>query len=261
MNKNVLHSYVRILIDLVKRDIKAKYLGSYLGILWSVITPILNILIFWFVFEFGFRSMPVSDYPFILWLIAGIVPWFFIGEAIINGTNAIVENSFLVKKVVFKIYLLSIIKIFSALIINIVFIIMAFIAFILYGFEFDVYILQLPYYILAAFMLVWSISMITSTINVFFRDMAQIISVFVQFGFWVSPIVWSLNMMPEEFHSILKFNPTYHIVNGFRDMFIYKQWFWEDPIILMVFWLVVAVLFLIGFFLFNKLKSHFSDVL
>ena len=107
-----------LLWNLTKKDLKQRYLGSYLGILWAFIQPTITVFIFWFVFQVGFKSMPVDNFPFILWLVCGMFPWFFFSEAWSSATNSIVANSFLVKKVVFRVSLLPIIQIMSALLVN-----------------------------------------------------------------------------------------------------------------------------------------------
>ena len=135
----------KLLIDLAKNDFKARYLGNYLGILWAFVQPIATIMIFWFVFQVGFKSMPVDNFPFILWLMAGMVPWFFFAESLQSATQSILSNSFLVKKVVFRVSLLPIIQIISALTIHIFFIVFMFVMFVYYGFEPTIYWLQIFY--------------------------------------------------------------------------------------------------------------------
>ena len=103
------------------RFFKTKYAGSYLGIIWAFVQPVVTILLYWFVFQVGFRSRPLGDYPFVLWLTAGLVPWFFFSDAWNGATNSMLEYSFLVKKVVFDIGILPVIKIFSAFFVNIFF--------------------------------------------------------------------------------------------------------------------------------------------
>ena len=84
-------------MELTASDFKSRYLGSYLGLLWAFIQPVATILIFWFVFEVGFKAAPIGNFPFILWLIAGIIPWFFISDCLASSTVSVVENSYLVK--------------------------------------------------------------------------------------------------------------------------------------------------------------------
>ena len=98
---DVFHSR-ELLWELTKKDFQLRYLGSYLGILWAFIQPVVTVLIFWFVFEVGFRSRPIDNFPFILWMVAGMFPWFFVADSLNSATASVTENGFLVKKVVFS---------------------------------------------------------------------------------------------------------------------------------------------------------------
>ena len=98
----------KLVLSLAKNDFKTKYAGSYLGIVWAFIQPIVTILAYWFVFSVGLKAGTVSDYPFVLYLVSGIVPWFFFQDALNGGTNALIEYNYLVKKVVFKLSLIHI---------------------------------------------------------------------------------------------------------------------------------------------------------
>jgi ABC-type polysaccharide/polyol phosphate export permease len=251
----------RLIWQLAKNDFKIKYLGSYLGIIWAFIHPTVLILIFWFVFQVGFRTMPIDNVPFILWLIAGLIPWFFISEAISNGTNSILDNSYLVKKVVFNVNILPVIKIVSSFFIHVFFVLIMFFVFFLYGYGIDIYHLQVLYYILGSVLLVYGISLITSSLVLFIRDIGQIIGMILQFGFWLTPIFWSFSIVPPKYQFFFKLNPVYYIVEGYRNTFIYKKWFWEDPLLTIYFWLFVAIIFTLGMIIFKKLRPHFSDVL
>ena len=251
----------RLLIDLAKNDFKSRYMGNYLGVLWAFVQPAVMIAIFWFVFQVGFKSMPVDNFPFILWLVAGMIPWFFFAESLQSATNAILSNSFLVKKVVFRVSLLPIIQIISALTIHIFFILFMFGMFIYYGFEPTIYWLQIPYYVFCTIFLVLGITWMTSSIVVFFRDLGQIISMIIQFGFWLTPIFWSMKILPAEYHDIIKYNPAYYIVEGYRDSLIYNTWFWERADLSIQFWIITLLFFFGGAVVFRKLRPHFADVL
>lgn len=261
---NYLKSLIKernLIYQLAKNDFKVKYLGSYLGIFWAFVHPSILILIYWFVFTIGFKSTPIDNFPFVLWLIAGIVPWFFISEAISNGTNAILDNSYLVKKIVFKVSILPIIKILSSLFIHIFFLIIVIVMFLIYGYGFSIYYLQILYFLIASIILVYGISLITSSLVIFSRDVGQIVSMFLQFGFWLTPIFWSFTIVPLNIQFWFKLNPVYYIVEGYRNTFIYKRWFWEDPVLTFYFWLVTLLILTIGVIMFKKLRPHFSDVL
>jgi len=185
-----------LLWSLTKNDFKQKYLGNMLGVAWAFIQPTATILIFWFVFQVGFKSQPVDDFPFILWLVAGMFPWFFFADGMSTGTNSIVANSFLVKKVVFRVSLLPIISLLSALAIHIFFIFFMFGMFIYYGYSPELYWLQTLYYLFATVVLLLGSSWITSSVVVFFKDIGQLVAMVIQFGFWLTPIFWNMSMVP-----------------------------------------------------------------
>ena len=103
-----------VIWNLAKNDFKTRFVGSYLGMFWAFVNPIVTILLYWFVFQFAFKSQDVEGFPFVLWLTAGLVPWFFFSEALTGGTSALLEYTYLVKKVVFKISILPLIKVVAA---------------------------------------------------------------------------------------------------------------------------------------------------
>ena len=251
----------RLLWSLIKNDFRQRYLGNVLGIAWAFIQPTATILIFWFVFQVGFKSQPVDNFPFILWLVAGMFPWFFFAEALSTGTNSIIANAFLVKKVVFRVSLLPIIPLFSALIVHLFFIFFMFGMFLYYGYTPDIYALQLFYYLFALSILILGLSWITSSVVVFFRDMGQLVSMLIQFGFWLTPIFWSMKMIPEKYHWIIELNPMVYIIDGYRNSMIYHKWFWEDMHMTLYYWSITLALFILGGLTFKKLRPHFADVL
>lgn len=250
-----------LLWNLTKKDLKQRYLGSYLGILWAFIQPTITVFIFWFVFQVGFKSMPVDNFPFILWLVCGMFPWFFFSEAWISATEAISSNVFLVKKVVFRVDLLPVVQIMSALIINLFFTMMLFIMFFVYGYMPNLYNLQVIYYLFALVCLTFGLSLITSTLIIFLKDVGQLVNMIVQFGFWGTPIFWNFKVIPEQYQWILNFNPMYYIIEGYRNSFIYHEWFWNLGYTNYYFWFVTISIIFIGIFIFKKLRPHFADVL
>jgi len=250
-----------LLWQLTKNDFKQKYLGNFLGVAWAFIQPTATIAIFWFVFQVGFKSKPVGDYPFILWLIAGMLPWFFFAETLSTATNSILANNFLVKKVVFRVSLLPIISILTTLIVHLFFILFMFGMFIYYGYSPDIYWIQIFYYLFALIILLLGLSWITSSVVVFFRDLGQIIAMVIQFGFWLTPIFWSIGMIPQKYHWLLKLNPIYYIIQGYRDSLINHKWFWEHPVMTIYYWIVTMAIFIVGSLIFKRLRPHFADVL
>ena len=250
-----------LLLSLTKNDLKQKYQGNFLGVAWALIQPTATIIIFWFVFQVGFKSKPVDDFPFILWLVTGMFPWFYFAEGLSNGTNSIIANSFLVKKVVFRVSLLPIVSLLSALGIHIFFIFFMFAMFMYYGYMPEIYWLQLIYYVFALSVFLLGLSWITSSVVVFFKDMGQLVAIIIQFGFWLTPIFWNIKIIPEKYHWLIELNPIVYIIEGYRNSMIYHKWFWEDMHMTIYFWIVTIVIFIIGGLTFKKLRPHFADVL
>lgn len=252
----------RLILQLAKNDFKTKFSGSYLGIIWAFIQPIVTVLVYWFVFS-KLREGEVRAVPFVLWLVAGLVPWFFFSEGLNNGTNALLEYSYLVKKVVFKISILPIVKVTSALFVHAFFILVILIMYTFSGHVPGIHAIQIIYYSFCMYVMVLGISYATSAIVVFFRDLSQVINIVLQVGVWMTPIMWEFGDMNITgiLAIIFKLNPMYYIVFGYRDALIDKVWFWEHPWQTIYFWVFTGVVFFIGAKLFKRLKVHFADVL
>lgn len=258
---NELKSSLQLISKLSKVDLKNRYTGSYLGILWGIIQPLITILIFWFVFQVGFKSMPVDDFPFILWLMCAMIPWFFFSDSLNGATVSITESSYLVKKMNFKISILPLIKIVSSFYIHIFFIVFLFFMFFIYDYQFSLYNLQFVYYLIATIMLLIGLSYLCASLIVFLKDVGPFVSMILQFAFWITPIFWSLNILPEKFVFYIKLNPIFYITEGYRNAFIYKEWFWEHPLQTAYFWVFTICVLILGIYVFKKLKPHFADVL
>lgn len=242
-------------------DLKVKYAGSYLGFFWAFAQPMLTTFIYWFVFQIGFKTAPIEDFPFILWLITGLVPWFFFSDAVTGGTGCMIEYGYLVKKVMFDIDILPMVKIIANILVHMVFIIFVLVFYVLHGIFLTPYALQIIYYSFCLLVLVVGIVYITATVNVFVKDTIQIISVVMQIIFWMTPIVWDMSIMPAEIQKILEFNPLYYVVSGYRDALINQVWFWENTEKTLIFWCIASGLLFVGTGLFRKFKIHFADVL
>jgi teichoic acid transport system permease protein len=248
--------------ELAKADFKKKFVGNTFGILWMFVQPVVTVVIYYIVFGVlrGDVAQSMDEYPYLLWMLAGIVPWFFFQEALSGGTNSLNEYSYLVKKVVFPVNILPAIKLVSACLVHMIFVLILLIVYILMGRQVSVYWLQIPYYSLGVWVLCLGLSYITSSIMVFFKDMGQIVAIILQFGIWVTPIMWQYSMAGS-WVPVLKLNPMFYIAEGMRGAMLYGQWFWQQPLYTLYFWVfTIGVLFL-GAGIFHRLRPHFADVL
>lgn len=251
---------------LAKNDFKAKFAGSYLGILWAFVQPVMSVLVYWFVFEVGFRAGASTGYPFVLYLVTGIVPWFFFSDALSGGTNALLEYDYLVKKVVFKIEILPFVKVISALFVHLFFIVFTVLLLCLYGYYPHAAFVQIFYYLCCNIVLVLGLSYLCSAVCVFFRDLKQIINIIVlQLGMWMTPIMWDAKSMLADHPTILnliKLNPMYYIADGFRDAMLFGRFAIGEKLLwTLYFWGFAVAVMGIGLYVFKRTKVHFADVL
>ena len=201
----------RMVLSLAKNDFKQRFAGSYFGIMWAFVNPVVTIMLYWFVFTIGFRN-PQSNgsYPFVLWLIAGLIPWFLFSEALTSGTNALLEYSYLICMWMFLIALVY----------------------------------------------------ATSAIVLFFRDLGQIITIFMQVFMWMTPIMWDESALGGGKITLMyKLNPMYYVIRGYRESFLTYNWVTNHLWSTVYFWGVVIVCMIIGTTIFNRLRPHFADVL
>ena len=251
---------------LAGNDFKKRYAGSTMGRVWAFIQPVVTIAMYYCVFGLIFPAraqLAASgvEAPYVLWLTAGLIPWFYFSEALGGGTSALIEYNYLVKKVVFKISILPIIKVIAATFIHLFFVGLMLILYFIYGFKPSFYLLQILYYSFCMFALTLAISYSTCAIVVFFRDLSQIIGILLQVGMWATPILWEISVIPEKYRIIFKLNPVFYIINGYRSALFEREWFFADFYSTMFFWIATAIIFGIGALIFKRLKPHFADVL
>lgn len=257
----------KLIWKLAKNDFKKRYAGSYLGVVWAMAQPIVTVIMYWIVFDrvFDTRSQLVAggiQVPYVLYLTAGLVPWFYFTEAITQGTMALIEYNYLVKKVVFNISILPIIKVIAATFIHVFFVCILLIVAILYGYHPTIYTIQIFYYSFCLFLLVLAMSYFTSALVVFIRDLQQIINIALQIGMWATPILWDISMLEtDSMKAFFKLNPMVYIVNGYRSAIYEEIWFFEHFYSSTYFWIFTISLFCVGTLIFKKLRVHFADVM
>lgn len=249
-----------LVFELAKDDFKKKYITSVLGVVWGFIPPIITLIVYWFVFNVGFRAEPVSDVPYLLWLMCGLVPWFFFSDCMGAGVNCYIEYSYLVKKMVFSLDIIPFVKVLSNFFVHLFFVTLNIIVFLIYG-NLTIYAIQIFYFMFALICLVTSFSSLFSVLNIFFRDVSHIVIVALQAWVWLTPVIWAETQFEENVIHWLKLNPMFYIVSGYRSSFMGGYWFWEDLNYTIYFWILVIINFLLGRLLYKKLRGHFSDLL
>jgi len=258
-----LYRHKNMIFSLTLRDFKGRYAGSLLGILWAFLQPLTMMMILWFVFTVGLKAgSPRNNIPFVAWFFTAMIAWNFFADALLISSNALSEYSFLVKKVKFQIALLPLIKIFSSVILHSVFILLLMVVLIFNGIFPNFYWAQSIYYLAGTLVLLTGLGWITSSLSVFLKDTGQIVGIIIQFGFWATPVIWDPSSVSAKYSRLIKLNPMYYIVDGYRESFLYRKAIWESsPYLIFYFWIVALTIFFFGYFLFRKLRPHFADVL
>jgi ABC-type polysaccharide/polyol phosphate export permease len=249
-------------MDLAKRDYRQKNQGSYLGMVWNYLQPLLFVAIMYGVFTLGFRAVAVdNEMPFSIYLISGMVCWLYFSENLTSITGVINEYQYLVKKVDFRLSIFPIVKIISSLLPHLFLLGLAVFLAYLQGINPGMHSLQFIYYYLCTIVLVIGLGWLTSSTSVFVKDVSNIVGVITQFGFWLTPVFWRINSMPESIHWLLKLNPAYYLVSGYRDAFTGAQYFWQREYSeTLTFWLISLICLILGALVFKRLKPHFAEV-
>lgn len=250
-----------IIQKLVVRDFKKKYLSTYLGMVWAFINPLAYILTIWFVVSIGLRAGERAGFPLLPWLISGMIPWFFIRDSLSQCSGSLVEYSFLIKKMYFRVGIIPIIKLFTVLIIHLFLIIVLSIILILFGYYPSIHWIQIFYYLICSMVLLVGLGWFTSALLVFVRDIKQTIDVFTTLFFWLTPIIWPHHGVAGKMRYLIDLNPFFYITNGYREALLEQKWFFEQINLTIYFWFVALFFFAFGAFVFQRLKPHFADVL
>lgn len=251
-----LYDYRELLKTSVKKDIGGKYKHSFLGVLWSFVNPLLQIIVYAIVFPLIMRNN--IEY-YVVFMVCGLIPWNYFSTVINRASFTMIENGNIIKKVYFPREILPLSVVTSETVTFLIssIIIVAFT--IGYGLGITINIVFYPILLVIQFILLLGISLFVSSITVYFRDLQHFIGVLLQLFFYATPIVYSIDAIPENFTWIFKFNPMTYIIEGYRDIFYY-QTIPEMGSLLIV--LVIGILLCItGYLLYNKLQKKFAEEL
>ena len=249
-----IYQYREFLKTNVKKDIRGKYKGSFLGILWSFINPLLMTLVYAIVFPFILKSGP--DH-YVTFIVIAILPWNWFTTVISQGTFCILGNADIIKKVYFPREILPLSAATSGLVNYLISVPIIFIFLLASGIGFSINILWLPLIAITQYILTIGIILITSAINVYIRDAEYIINFLITMLFYATPVLYSTALFPEKYRWILYLNPMTTIINSYRDIFYSKQ-IPHLELLLPVLGFSILLMF-IGIAVFKKLKKGFAE--
>jgi len=248
--------------SMVARDLKARYIGSLMGFFWSVIYPFTQIGLYFFVFAVLLKVRIGPEYggtSFALWMIAGLLPWMFFAEVVNKAPSSVVEQSSLIKKIVFPSEIFPIINLSAAVLNHLIAVTMFLAVIVLSGHGVSLKLLWVVPYLLATGVFALGLSWLLSSLNVFLRDVGHITGVIVNIWTFLTPIFYPRTLIPEPLQGLFALNPMLHVVEGYRMALLGKT---ETDIsgysYLVIVTLVAAM---IGASVFRRLKPSFADVL
>ena len=249
----------RLLLDYWLAELKRKFAGTLLGPIWAILPPAMTIVAFWFVFDFGLKAQGNSDVPFFYYFTAGILPWFLFFDTFSSSVNTLIDNRHLITKMVFPSEILPAINFMVASVPHLVLLIGIATASFLSG---HMALDNLPWFLYFYFctaLIALGCSWAISAICVFNRDAAQAATLGASLFFWVTPIMWRVDILPVNWRWIFEWNPLTYLVEGYRLVLI------NGPAPTFEsharFWLMAVIIWFLGSRIFMRLKHHFADVM
>lgn len=258
MLKNLINLYrYRVLIQsLVVRELKARYRGSVLGFLWSFINPLLQLLIYWFVFAVIFPGRVEGVEPYALFLFTGILPWTWFSASVMESTAVLITSGNLIKKIMFPAEVLPFVVVFSNLVHFVLGLPILF-AFLVYYGKIHVSLVYFPGVILLQLVLSLGVCLFISALAVHFRDVQNIMGNLVMLWFFASPVIYSYLHVSPNLQKWLNYNPMTHILVGYHQTLFFDgigHWPW-----LLTMVGVSTFVFLAGYFFFDRMRDTFAE--
>lgn len=251
-----------------KYELLADMRDSKLGLFWNFAHPLIQILTYWFAFGFVFNRKAVVAYnievPFVFWLVGGMVVWFFLSPCITNGCNAIFSKTNVITKMKFPVSVLPATVVLKELFNHFCLMIVVIIVFVVGGIYPCLQWIELLYYCFCAVIFAISLSMTTSVLNMIARDTRKMVLACMRLLLYLTPILWDFGKLvnaPAFVKIIMKSNPIYYVVQGYRDCFFYHKglMFYSNSMI--AFWIITIVLFICGSYMMYKFKHKFIDMI
>jgi lipopolysaccharide transport system permease protein len=246
----------------VRSDFRNRVARSHLGFLWLIISPLAQVFIYAFVLSaLMTQRLPGIDssYSYPIYLLAGFQGWFLFVEILNRCITVFIENGNVLKKIAFPRIALPLVVIISSLINNFIFLAILFALYTILGFPFTQSIIFLPVVISINVMFAAGLGMSAGILNVFMRDIGQIFAIIIQFLFWLTPIIYTLNIIPEKFQIILKMNPLFWIIESYHNVLVYNKA--PDFYPMLIIGILSLGLLAFSLFLFRKASPEMVDVL
>lgn len=249
------------IMSIARYEIISENRDSNLGMLWSILNPLIYILTYWFVFGMGIRNnKPVDGIPYLHWMLAGLIVWFYMSSCIRKGTNAIQSKLNILEKIKFPVSILPATIVMSKMIEHIIMIILLYIFFITQGFKPDIRNLQIIYYLFCSVVFCISFGMVFSVLSILVKDIKKIIPSALRILMYITPILWTTENLTNGFQFIMKCNPIYYIVDGYRRSLFSVYGYTIDILSTIIFWLITIGLFIVGCILMYKYRYKFIDI-
>lgn len=253
------HLTLRLALFQIKSDNK----NNLLGVIWEFLNPFIQIMMYWFVFGLGIRgNADIEGVPFVYWMLAGIVMWFFVNAAIFEGTRSIYTKYHLVAKMNFPLTVLPGYVVMSKFYIHLLMLTVVLGAFWLSGYTPTIYYIQLIYFMLLTYVFSYAVSLLASALAVIVRDVNMLMQAALRMLFFVSPILWLPNLLPENIQTFIRLNPFYYLANGYRASVLYNEWYIVSNWQLTIYNLVLTlILLIVGSAIHFKMRDRFADYL
>lgn len=250
-----IYNYRTMIGSLIQRDLRGRYKGSVLGFAWTFLNPLLQLIVYTVVFS-EIMTMGIEDYY--LFLFVALIPWIFFNSSLTGGASCIISQKEMVKKIYFPREVIPISFVTCQLVNMLLSLIVVFAVLLISGKGINLEALVfLPIIILAEYLLTISIAMISSAITVYLRDIEHIIIILGTAWQFLTPVMYSVDMVPEKFRLIFMLNPMTPITVAYRDILYYKKI--PEITTLVHGFLLSIILLIVGCVIFGILKKHFAE--
>ena len=251
-----LYNYREMLFNLVKKDLRTRYKGSVLGFFWTFLNPLLQLLVYTLVFSVILKS----DIPnYYIHLFVALVPWLFFSTSLTASSTAIIGNKDLIKKIYFPRIIMPMAVVNGAFMNMLFTMIVVFCVLIFSGIGISKYIILLPIIMILEYLLVLGFAFVVSALNVYFRDLEHILGILTMAWMYATPVLYSIDIVPEKLKGIFELNPMTPIVVAFRDIFYFQKMPDLSHMSLILFWSIAFII--LGYLIFQKLQRGFAEEL